>query len=105
MVFSFVTLVVLFNLLTAMMATTFRLITERSDKKVPSRKVALGVEYDRQSQVLPPLFNMLVVLVFVLAPRRAAAVLFAKVLFRELRTAAMEVRALQLPQQVRSARP
>ena len=63
--FSFITLVVLFNLLTAMMATTYRLITERSDKEVLSRKVALGVEYDKNTQVMPPPFNMLVVLLFI----------------------------------------
>eukprot|EP01084_Bolivina_argentea_P068709 125065_1 len=65
-IFSLLTLVVLFNLLTAMMATTYRLITERSDKEVLSRKVAMGVEYDKQNQVMPPPFNMVVLILFVI---------------------------------------
>ncbi len=58
MIFPLLTLVVLFNLLTVMIATTYRLITERPDKEVFSRKVAMCVEYDEQNQVIPPPFNL-----------------------------------------------
>lgn len=59
MVFTLLTLVVLFNLLTGMMATTFATISKRADIEVLSRKVSLGMEYDQNNQIMPPPFNVL----------------------------------------------
>lgn len=63
--FTIGTLIVYFNLLTAMMATTFRLISEGASKEVLTRKVEIGHEYDRSSQVMPPPFNAIVFVVFI----------------------------------------